>query len=139
MRLSILISLLFYFAPLQAESITGLWNTVDDETGEVKSIVEIYQQDAKYFGKVKQLLLKPADTLCTKCKGEEKDQPIVGMIILKDLEEKDGAYSGGSILDPAKGKTYRSKAWLEDGNLQVRGYLGLFYRTQTWYREAQGE
>jgi len=134
MRFSILISLMFWLLPLHAQNITGLWHTVDDETGEVKSIVEIYQQNDKYFGKVKQLLLKPADTLCTKCKGEDKDQPIVGMVILKDLEKKDELYTGGSILDPAKGKVYRSRAWLEEGNLQVRGYLGLFYRTQTWYR-----
>src|SRR5690554_620143 len=138
MRFSILISLMFWLLPLHAQDITGLWHTVDDETGEVKSIVEIYQQDDKYFGQVRHLLLKPADTLCTKCKGEDKDQPIVGMVILKDLEKKDELYTGGSILDPAKGKVYRSRAWLEEGNLQVRGYLGLFYRTQTWYR-AEGE
>lgn len=138
MRFSVLISLMFWLLPLHAQNITGLWHTVDDETGEVKSIVEIYQQNDKYFGKVKQLLLKPADTLCTKCKGEDKDQPIVGMVILKDLEKKDELYTGGSILDPAKGKVYRSRAWLEEGNLQVRGYLGLFYRTQTWYR-AEGD
>lgn len=138
MRLSVLISLLFWLLPLQAQNITGLWHTVDDDTGEVKSIVEIYQQDDKYFGKVKQLLLKPADTLCTKCKGDDKDQPIVGMVIIKNLEKQGNVYANGSILDPAKGKVYRSRVWLEDGHLQVRGYLGIFYRTQTWYRE-QGE
>lgn len=133
MRYTAVLALLVWCLPVQAE-ITGLWRTVDDETGEVKSVVEIYRQDQQYFGRVVQLLDKPADTLCSKCDGDKKDQPVVGMVIVSDLQLTDGEYTGGSILDPAKGKTYRCKLWLENGKLKVRGYLGFLYRTQTWFR-----
>ena len=59
--------------------------------------------------------------------------------ILTNMKKDDDEYSGGEIMDPAKGKTYRCKMWLEDGNLQVRGYLAFFFRTQTWYRVTEKE
>ncbi|HEY9034436.1 MAG TPA: DUF2147 domain-containing protein [Pseudomonadales bacterium] len=118
--------------------ITGRWKTIDDETGEAKSIVNIYRDGDRYYGRVEQLLLKPADTVCDKCEGERKDKPVVGMVILSDMQADGKEYSGGEILDPAKGKVYRCKLWLEDNNtLKVRGYLAFFYRTQSWYRVGE--
>lgn len=134
MRLSVLISLLFWLLPLQAGSIIGTWHTVDDETGDVKSIVEIYVEQEEFFGKITKLLLKPSNTVCTKCKGDDKDQPLLGLVIIKNLKKNDDAYTKGTILDPANGKVYRSKVWLEGDKLYVRGYLGIFHRTQIWYR-----
>ena len=116
-------------------SVIGKWTTIDDETGEPKSVVELYEKDGKLYGKVVDLLLKPDDTVCSKCSGELKDQPVVGMDIITGLSLDQGKYGGGDILDPAKGKTYACKLWLEDSDtLNVRGYLGIFYRTQTWTR-----
>jgi uncharacterized protein (DUF2147 family) len=73
--------------------------------------------------------------ICTKCTGGEKDQPIVGLIIIKDLGPGGDRYKGGTILDPEDGKVYRAEIWTEGGKLKVRGYVGLFYRTQTWLRQ----
>lgn len=121
--------------PAVAVEVTGQWKTIDDESGEAKSIVEIYERDGRYFGKVQDLLLKPDDTRCEKCEGERKDQPIVGMEIITDMEKKGDEFSGGEILDPETGKVYRAKFWLEDDStLKVRGYVGFLYRTQTWHR-----
>jgi uncharacterized protein (DUF2147 family) len=76
--------------------------------------------------------------VCGKCKGAEKDAPILGMVIASDLKKNsDNAYEGAKILDPESGKWYRCKVWLDakDPNrLLVRGYVGFFYRTQTWVR-----
>lgn len=121
---------------LASSTVTGLWQTIDDETGKPKSIVEIVEIDGKLQGKVVDLLIKPDDTLCKECKGDLHNKPVVGMQILSDLSKDDDVYSGGEILDPANGKTYRCKLWLEDDKLQVRGYLGFFFRTQTWNRVA---
>ncbi|MBD3224947.1 MAG: DUF2147 domain-containing protein [Caldithrix sp.] len=123
----------------QDGSITGDWKTIDDETGKAKSIVHIYEQDGKYFGRIDSLLSPPPDDpnpVCDKCPDDDprKDQPIKGMVILEDLEKDGDEYTDGRILDPKKGKIYDCKMWLEDGNLKVRGYLLFFYRTQTWYR-----
>lgn len=126
-----------------AESPEGRWQTIDDETGKPKSIVEIQTAaDGTLSGKVAEVLRSDQgpNPLCTKCDGERKDQPITGMTILWDLEPAgEGAWSGGSILDPAKGKTYRAKARLLEGGdkLEVRGYIGIeaLGRSQTWVRQ----
>jgi uncharacterized protein (DUF2147 family) len=116
-------------------SVVGYWQTIDDETEKPKSIVELYEKNGKVFGKVTDLITKPDDSVCKKCKGELKGKPIVGMNIVTGLSPEDDAFQGGEILDPAKGKVYDAKIWLEnDDTLKVRGYLGIFYRTQTWYR-----
>ena len=114
-------------------SATGYWKTIDDETGEAKSIVKIYEVDGKYYGRVDRLLLKPG-ALCDKCEGEDHNKPIEGMVFVWGMSaDGDAEYSGGKIFDPAKNKTYRCSMWIKDGKLMVRGYLGPFYRTQTWH------
>jgi uncharacterized protein (DUF2147 family) len=122
-----------------AESPLGRWGTIDEKSGKVKSVVEIYDQGGKLFGKIVSLT-EPHDKqgkpkICTKCTGGEKDQPIVGLIIIKDLGPGGDRYKGGTILDPEDGKVYRAEIWTEGGKLKVRGYVGLFYRTQTWLRQ----
>ena len=120
--------------PVQAsDSPIGVWKTIDDETGETKSLVKIYENNGKIKGKVIKLLKNPGAT-CDKCEGDEKGAPIKGMIIMWALEKDGDEWSGGRIFDPKKGKTYRCKIWLENGKLKVRGYAGPFYRTQTWTR-----
>lgn len=94
--------------------------------------MEIYEQGGKYYGRVVDLLMKPDDTVCDACPGDRKGQKIVGMNIITNMVKKGDVYEGGQILDPTKGKVYDCKMWEEGGNLKVRGYLGFFYRTQTW-------
>ena len=87
---------------------------------------------------MKELLNQPADVAknakCVDCKGKLKNQPIVGMHIVDGATLSDNAYQG-SIVDPKNGKEYRAKLWLENGVLNVRGYLGPFFRTQVWKRQ----
>ncbi len=130
---------LFFIASASAadQSITGLWKTIDDETGKKKAVIEIYEQDSKYFGKIVKLFREPdeePDPICDECADDDprKDQPIKGMVTLKDLEKAGKKYKNGTILDPGNGKIYDCKLWLEDGNLKVRGYILFIYRTQTW-------
>ena len=121
-----------------ADAPVGQWKTVDEKSGAVQSVVEIYDQGGKLFGKIASLT-KPADEqgkpkLCTKCTGADKDKPIVGLIIVKGLGADGAHWKGGTILDPDDGKVYNAELWVEDGKLKVRGYLGFFYRTQTWVK-----
>ena len=124
--------------PATAETIVGRWNTVDDKTGKVRSEVNIYEQGGKVFGKIV-ALADPTDTdgkprVCEKCAGADKDQPVVGLVIIRDLAPSGERYKGGTIMDPEDGKVYRAELWVEGGALKVRGYLGPFYRTQTWVK-----
>ena len=133
-------AMLFLFALpicLFAQSPVGVWKTIDDETGEAKSHVEIFEKDGKLYGKVVKLLLKPADTKCEKCSGAKKDKPVVGMTIIEGMEKDGSEWEDGTILDPENGKTYTCKFWLSEDDpnkLKVRGYIAFFYRTQDWYR-----
>jgi uncharacterized protein (DUF2147 family) len=100
--------------------------------------VEIYDQGGKLFGKIVSLT-KPTDEqgqpkICTKCTGADKDKPIAGLVIVKDLGQDGDHWKGGTILDPDDGKIYKAELWVEDGKLKVRGYVGFLYRTQTWVK-----
>lgn len=125
---------------LYAQSPIGVWKTIDDETKEEKSYVEIYEaSDGTLEGKVVKILTAgKEDAKCTACDGKNKNQPIKGMRILWGLKKSDAEnWKGGSILDPNNGKEYKSKMYLKDENtLEVRGFIGfsLIGRTQTWYR-----
>ncbi len=119
-----------------AQSITGKWKTIDDETGKEKSVVEIYKKGNKYYGKVLSIVNpEKRDKVCEKCTDSRKDKPVLGMEIIKDLEQDNDEFEDGTILDPENGKIYDCKIWLEDKNtLNVRGYIAFFYRTQEWIR-----
>ncbi len=125
----------------QEASVLGRWTTIDDATKKPKSIVTIYEEGGKLFGKVEKLFREPNEEqnpLCDKCEGALKNQPILGMIVLRDLKKDGNEWTGGTILDPANGKTYKAKIAVEDGGkkLKVRGFIGiaLIGRTQYWVR-----
>ena len=119
----------------------GRWKTIDDETGKVKSIVEVYAaKDGSYAGKVVEILhsTRGPNPVCDKCKGANKDKPVKGMVILWGLKpDGDNEFAGGTILDPAKGKTYKSKMELQAGGakLGVSGCVAFICREQVWVRE----
>lgn len=123
------------------ETPAGLWKTIDDKTGQPKSLVRITESQGVLTGKVEKLMRKPDEDqnpLCVECKGDLKDKPIIGMTILWDLKKDGSEWSGGTILDPNNGKTYRSKLEVIEGGkkLSVRGYIGMpmFGRSQVWER-----
>lgn len=117
----------------------GLWKTIDDETKAEKSLVRISDSGGTFSGKIEKLL-DPAkqESKCDKCEGARKDQPINGMTIVEGVKKNaDEAYwDGGTILDPNNGKTYKVRLTPKDGGktLEVRGFIGFFYRNQTWHR-----
>ena len=122
---------------LHAQTALGTWQTKDDETGENKSHVQIYEAGGKVYGKIAKVLRPNAPSTCAKCPGDRKDQPLLGMAILVNMLPKSGFWESGNILDPEKGKWYGCKMWLKEGDpntLVVRGFLGPFYRTQYWTR-----
>lgn len=127
----------------QIDKIVGRWVTIDDKAKIPASIVEIYRtEDGKYEGKVERLLVKGYENMtCEECKGELKGRKVAGMVIIRDMEYKDGKLSGGSVLDPENGKTYYGKIWYdpETGHLILRGSLdrrGFLGRNQEWIKDS---
>lgn len=124
----------------QANTPVGRWHTIDDKTGETKSVVTIEDAGGVLRGKVSQILRKGADPAakCDKCADDRKDQAILGMEIIRGVKKSSGNeyWEGGEILDPEEGKLYRVRLTpLEGGaKLQVRGFLGPFWRNQLWVK-----
>ena len=121
-----------------ADAPVGKWKTIDEKTGQPVSEVQITEQGGKLTGTITGLT-EPNDKAgkpktCTACKGDDKDKPIIGLVIIRDLKAEGDRFKGGTILDPADGKVYKAEIWTEDGKLKVRGYLGMFYKTQTWVK-----
>ncbi|MCK6421298.1 MAG: DUF2147 domain-containing protein [Aquabacterium sp.] len=117
----------------------GLWKTIDDETKQEKSYVRITEAGGALTGRIEKIL-DPAkqDSKCDKCADERKDKPVVGMTIIRNAKPDEGKehWEGGDILDPNNGKVYRLRLKPLDGGkkLEVRGYIGPFYRNQQWIR-----
>lgn len=128
---------IFTVIGMQSQSVIGKWKTIDDHTGEAKSIVEISEKNGKIYGKVLKILTDKKDAKCDKCPGADKGKPIEGLTIIKGLKRDGSSYSGGTIMDPGTGKEYKCAIKLNGSDkLDVRGYIGIqaLGRTQTWIR-----
>ena len=122
-----------------AQTVVGKWKTIDDNSGDPRSIVEVFEKVGKVFCKIVKLYRKPGedpDPVCDNCDSGDPRfmKKIIGMEIMAGLVKDGVEYAGGHILDPENGKVYRCKIWVEDKQLKVRGYLGPFFRTQSWLR-----
>ncbi len=117
----------------------GLWRNIDDQTGQAKAEIRIRESgDGVLTGVIEKALVDSPQPNCDLCTDDRKGKPKVGLEIIRGAKKAEGeeAWTHGNILDPENGKTYRLRMTpLEGGaKLQVRGYIGPFYRTQVWVR-----
>ena len=116
----------------------GLWTTIDDRSGKVRSEVRIYERDGALHGRIEKIILPGKHERCVACTDERRDQPALGLVIIRNMKSDGDAWTGGDVLDPENGKVYTATLRLEDGGkvLKLRGYVGIpmFGRTQTWTR-----
>ena len=97
------------------------WQTFDE--GKPKGVVKITESNGVLTGKL----------IST---TSEKGKKHVGMTIISGLKaDGGGKYSGGTITDPEKNKTYKLTANLSGSNLALKGHLGPFSRSQTWKKK----
>ena len=142
---TLLLGLLLFVLPVAAlaqASPVGTWTTIDDATGQPRSVIEVYEAaDGTLAGRVERVLhsTRGPNPLCGKCRGERRNQPIEGMVILWGMQRSGDEWKGGQILDPATGKVYSATMRPVAGGkqLQVRGFVGfsLLGRTQVWVRK----
>jgi uncharacterized protein (DUF2147 family) len=117
----------------------GVWKTIDDETKAERSIVRISESAGVLSGKIEKITdATKQDAVCDKCEGAKKDQKIIGMTIVEGVKKnpEEAYWDGGTILDPNNGKVYKVRLSPQDGGktLQVRGFIGPFFRNQVWQR-----
>ena len=119
----------------------GLWKSIDDNTKKERSLIRIVEAGGVYTGRIEKSL-NPEDktgAVCDKCSDERKGQPLIGMVLIRNIRQSaddKATFEGGDIVDPDDGKTYRLRLRPQDGGktLEVRGYIGPFFRNQTWIR-----
>ncbi|MEK0417738.1 MAG: hypothetical protein RI949_1744 [Pseudomonadota bacterium] len=117
----------------------GLWKTIDDDTNQEKSHVRISESAGALSGKIEKILdPTKQDSTCEKCSDARKNQKVLGMTIIENVKKASGEdhWDSGTILDPNNGKTYKVRLTPKDGGkvLEVRGFIGPFYRNQKWLR-----
>lgn len=124
---------------VKGQSIVGKWKTYDIfNASKEESIVEISISNNQLSIKIDEIIpVEHKNDICTKCKGDEKNQPILGMTILEGAIFKDGVWKGAQILNAKNGKQYSCLISLEDKDLlKVRGYVGypIFGKNLYWTR-----
>ena len=129
--------------PLRAadQSATGLWEQVDEKSGQPESWFRIAEKNGVYEGTIVKMFLKPGEDpnwTCDKCEGADKGKPVLGLTLIKGMQRTGNAYENGTIMDPRDGSVYSALMKLSsDGQkLEVRGYLGISFlgRSQVWNR-----
>jgi uncharacterized protein (DUF2147 family) len=134
-------ALLVHAAAFAQATPVGLWKTIDDNTKKERSLVRITDTAGVLTGRIEKSLdpnAKPGE-VCDKCMDERKDRPLIGMALIRNTRQSaddKAIWDGGDITDPDNGKTYKLRLKPLDGGkaLEVRGYIGPFYRNQTWVR-----
>jgi uncharacterized protein (DUF2147 family) len=131
----------YRFYAADPKSPIGLWKTIDDKTGKARALVRIYEEHGRLFGRIEQSFTPGGEhRICVPCTDERKNQPIIGLVVIRNIGQEGNEYAGGDILDPESGSVYHCKMHLEqDGSrLVLRGYIGfsLFGRSQTWQRQG---
>jgi uncharacterized protein (DUF2147 family) len=121
-----------------SQTIFGNWNSYDEKTNKIESVIEVYEKDSKAYAKIISISdSSRSSAKCIECNGKRKNAPILGMNILTGLKKDGNEWSGGKILDPKNGKEYKCYIQLLDNNtLKLRGYIGfsMFGRTAIWKR-----
>jgi uncharacterized protein (DUF2147 family) len=136
------ISLALLAGAAQAQATpAGVWKTIDDDTKKEKSLIRLTDSGGVISGKLEKFLDPDtkADVVCDKCTDDRKDKPIMGMTLVRNAKQaadNKEVWEGGDILDPNNGKVYKLRLKPLDGGktMEVRGYIGPFFRNQTWIR-----
>lgn len=128
-------------SPVHAQTVAGVWQQIDPDTGKVGALVTFTENGGVFSGYISKLFPDPGDDpnpICRQCPDGQRNKPILGLVFIKGMRRSGLAYEGGTILDPDSGTLYSANMQLSrDGNsLSVRGYVGipLLGQSQVWKR-----
>ena len=124
--------------PALAEpSIEGYWKSIDEQTSKASGYWNLEIKNNRLLGYLINYPDMKPDDVCIACMGKLQEffqNPIKGTAWINLKRNQDGTWKDGYIIDSREGKKYKAEIWLEGGNLKMRGYIGFFFRTQTWLK-----
>lgn len=114
---------------MAAAPISGKWMTAEKD-----SIIEIAPCGANMCGKISKFLTPvqgpPFDR--NNPNAAMRNRPLLGLPILLALKDG-GKQWEGNIYDPKKGKTYKSKVYMNpNGTMTVKGCIAFFCQGFVW-------
>jgi uncharacterized protein (DUF2147 family) len=119
----------------------GVWKSIDDKTKKERAQIRIVENSGVLSGRIEKRFDADAktDDVCDKCSDDRKDKKVDGLEIIRGVKknvDKDNRWDGGTIVDPENGEVYKVRLTPLDGGkkLEVRGFIGPFYRNQQWVR-----
>src|SRR5262245_45484618 len=99
-------------------SAVGNWVTIDHQTNQPSSIIRIWEENNRFYGKVAKIYMENghhASDRCTQCRDYLHNKPILGLQIINNFVALgEGKYINGRILDPSSGKLYHCKMQILD-------------------------
>ncbi|WP_109299729.1 chalcone isomerase family protein [Aquimarina sp. AU474] len=108
-------------ASYEPNPVLGKWKTYDKKTGVAINIVQMYMLKDKLFGSIVEMLRhSEKDDVCYDCQGDDKNQKVEGLVIIKNLKLKgDNRYAGGKFTNIRSGEISDCQMWIEEDSKDV--------------------
>ena len=111
-----------------ASGLDGVWQTAADDNGAYLYVTlgPCDSDSSKTCGTITKAFTK---------QGQDPKYPNLGKAIVTHMTSHDGKkFSGGTVWDPEKNKTYKSKLNLKGDMLDVEGCISFICIGQDWKR-----
>ena len=124
--------LLFFSHLSWADDLLGFWVVPGGD-----AVVEISQDSQGLVNMTLAALLQPELKDLNNPQPNKRQRSLLGVKLGQGFSREANNLSSGKLYDPDSGKFYKASAkLLVNGDLQIRGYIGLpaFGQSQTWRR-----
>jgi hypothetical protein len=113
-------------------SVSGLWQKVDWESDKPVGWFLFVERNGLYEGVIAKLFPRqgdPKSPICSSCRDERKNAPLLGLPLIRDMKRNRLSYQGGNILDPRDGNVYSAMMTVSADDKTLTD--------ETWYRVPQ--